>query len=125
MEDTIVGLLLKNGAFGILAGVILWLYIQERRLTTEYTKHSMEQQVSETKAKVRLTHILEDLVETVEAVGENSRKDMGVCQSRVGELISDVRKVLEDEKLERAKEEGRREVTAKIRMPRGGEDEPR
>ena len=125
MED-LLGLLLKNGAFGILAAAGFYLYLRERKIVQDTSQHDQAQQVAETKAKVRLTHTLEDLVETVQAVGANSKNDMGVCQGRVGVLIDDVRSLLDDLRIERAREEGRKEVTDRIILPtEGGKHEPR
>jgi hypothetical protein len=62
----------------------------------------------------------------VQAVGANSKTDMGLCQGRVEVLIGEVRTFLNELQIERAKEEGRREVTDRITMPdKGGGHEPR
>jgi len=121
-----LGQLLEYGVVGILAATGFYLYLRERKIVADYAKRDREHQVAETKAKMKYMHTLEDLVETVKAVGENSKADMNVCQGRVGVLINEVRSFLDDLKIERAKEEGRREVTDRFTLPpKGGEHEPR
>jgi hypothetical protein len=121
-----LGQLLEYGVVGVLAAVGFYLYLRERKVVAENTKHDKAQQVSETKAKVKITNTLEDLVETVKAVGVNSKTDMGVCQGRVEVLIGEVRALLHEIELDRAKEEGRREITDRFTLPpKGGGHEPR
>lgn len=120
--DPVVALLLKNGVFGILAGIGFYLYFQERKTNRENSKSYLQQQVADTAAKTKLTVALEDLAVTVDALGQNARTDIAACKANVKNMIEIVRQHLQAEELERAKEEGRREVTGKFKLPIGEDD---
>jgi hypothetical protein len=120
--DPVVALLLKNGVFGILAGIGFYLYFQERKTNRENSKAYLQQQVSDTASKTKLTVALEDLAVTVDALGQNARTDIAGCKANVGEMIKIVRRHLQAEELERAKEEARREVTGRFKLPIGEDD---
>lgn len=114
--DPVVTLLLKNGVFGILAGVGFYLYFRERKANTDYAQLQLQQQVADTAAKTKLTVALEDLAETIEAVGVNTKSDISGCRATCQEMISYVREQI-------AKEDGRREVTGRFRLPSGEDHE--
>lgn len=114
--DPVVGLLLKNGAFGLLAGVGFYLYLHERKANSDYAAKYLEHQVADTAAKTKLAVTLEDLAETVEALGVNASSDIAGCKEVCGNMIVQMRE-------QRAKEDGRREITGRYRLPVGGDDE--
>ena len=121
--DPVVALLLKNGAFGIIGGIGFYLYFRERKINQEYAQTYLNHQVSDTKAKTKLTVALEDLAVTVDTIGKNAQTDIQVCQKHVNEAMNVILTYIEDEKLEKAREEGRKEVTGRFRVPTGDKDE--
>lgn len=123
--DPVVGLLLKNGVFGILAGVGFYLYFKERKINQEYAKTYLEHQVADTAAKIRLTNALEDLATTLEAAESNTKSNLDTCRQHNEKVLQRFQQYLDDKRLEGAREEGRREVTGRFRMPEGGNHEPR
>jgi len=74
--DPVVALLLKNGVFGILAGVILYLYIRERKINHENNRSVLKQSVEDAAAKTRLALALEDLVVTVSTQESNMKAEL-------------------------------------------------
>lgn len=121
--DPIVSLLLKNGVFGLLAGVGFYLYFSERKDNRDNAKAYLQQQIADTAAKANLTSALEDLVVTVEALGKNSKDDITGCKTTVGSMIHVVREHLQVLQIERAKEEGRREMSVRCLVPTDERDE--
>ena len=120
--DPVITLLLKNGVFGILAGVGFYLYFHERKVNRENANEYLKHQVADTAAKTKLTVALEDLAVTVEALGKNSQSDISKCRAHVSEMIGVIKTHIQESEIERAREEGRREVTGRIRIPVGVDD---
>jgi hypothetical protein len=121
--DPVVALLLKNGVFGILAGVGFYLYFHERKINRDNAKEYLQHQVADTAAKTKLTVALEDLAVTVDVLGQNARADISGCKANVDDMIKIVRRHLHADELERAKEEGRKEVTGRFKLPIGENDD--
>ena len=119
--DPVVALL-KNGVFGILAGVGFYLYFHERKINRENSKEYLKHQVADTASKTKLTVALEDLAVTVDALGQNARTDIADCKTNVSSMIDIIRQRLQADEIERAKEEGRREVTGRYKLPIGEDD---
>lgn len=109
--DPVVALLLKNGVFGIVAGIGFYLYFRERKLNQEYAQTYLNHQVEDTKAKAKLTTALEDVAQTVQALGAQSRNDIAGCKANVDRALDRIDKYIEEQKVKRAREEGRREAT--------------
>lgn len=122
--DPVISLLLKNGVFGILAGVGLYLYFKERKINQEYAKTYLEHQVADTAAKIKLTSALEDLATTLEVVEKNTKADLSQCRKHSTDVLKQFQQYIDDRRLEGAREEGRREVTGRFRMPNGDNHEP-
>jgi hypothetical protein len=123
--DPIVALLLKNGVFGILAGVGFYLFFKERKVSQDYAKSYLEHQVADTAAKIKLTGALEDLATTLEAVENHAKSDLSACRKHNAEVLRHFQQYVDEKRLETAREEGRREVTGKFKLPLGDDDESR
>lgn len=109
--DPIVSLFLKHGILGILAGVGFYLFFMERKETRRLTEEKeatgktyLDAMIADTAAKTKLLGSLDDLTNTVESFW----KQADAVWTREAE--------------ERAKEEGRREVTGRFRLPPEGDD---
>ena len=130
--DPVVELLLKNGVFGIIAGIGFYLFFREQRkyqeLVTEYIKEHLRIINGSTAQSQTMTKAMEDLAETVEGMTEKLLSDINGCKTHVTHAMTEINKRFEEEKVERAKkegiEEGRREVTGRFKSPYGGKDEP-
>ncbi len=118
--DPVVGLLLKNGVFGILAGVGFYLYFKERKINQEYAEIYLKHQVADTAAKVKLTSALEDLATTLEMVEKNTKADLSQCRKYNTDVLKQFQQYIDDRRLEGAREEGRREVTGRFLVSNGG-----
>jgi hypothetical protein len=123
--DPVVALLLKNGVFGILAGIGFYLYFKERKINQEYAKSYLDHQVADTAAKTKLTVALEDLATTLEAVETHAKTDLSACRKHSAEVLRYFQQYVEENRLEKAREEGRREVTGRFKLPTGDDDESR
>jgi len=121
--DPVVALLLKNGVFGILAGVSLYLYVKERKLNLENAQMYLNHQVADTAAKIKLTGALEDLATTIEAIEKNAKADMAGCKKFNAGVLNQFQTYVAEQRLEGAREEGRREVTGRFTLPQGDDDE--
>ena len=73
--DPIVALLLKNGVFGILAGVGFYLFFKERKLNQTDAQTYLRQQIADTAIKTKLAAALEDLAATVEVARTDAHED--------------------------------------------------
>lgn len=96
---SIITLLLKNGVFGILAGIGFYLYFKERKISQKYTETYLEHQVADTAAKVKLTTTLEAFATTLETTEKY------------------IKKYIEEQRLKTAREEGRRETLEDHHVP--------
>lgn len=123
--------LAEFGIMGLFASFMAWLYLHERRNSKEATKAVrvvLEEEAKRREAELRIrfgyTHAIENLNQTVRALGEESNSQIDSCQAHSQRMLSAVEEFLEEEKLRRAREEGRedgiREATGKIRLPPGG-----
>ncbi|MGD9209156.1 MAG: hypothetical protein PVI90_00195 [Desulfobacteraceae bacterium] len=108
--DPIIALLLKNGAFGILAGIGFYLYLKERKINQEYAETFLKHLVSDAVAKTKLTNALEDLATTIETVEKHTKTRLKIMQT-----------YMDEQRLKAAREEGRRE--AHTNTPSGGSDD--
>jgi len=102
------------GAVGLLAGVCLLLFMRERKESSKYTKKFWEHQAADAAAKNKLANTLENLADTVEALGTNSKSDIAGCRRICTDMIGHVREQM-------ARESGRREVTDRIHLGDGHE----
>lgn len=125
--DPIVDVLLKNGVMGLLAGVGFYLFFRQLRLTEKMQEQNLQQQVSDTAAKVKLTTSVEDLAETVRFIGDQNSAGMTKCQENVNGRFEKIGGMMDELRQEKAKEEGRREATnPRMRIPkRGASDDSR
>lgn len=108
--DPLVSLFLKQGILGILAGIGFYLFFLERKEVHRLLKEKdetgktyLDAMISDTAAKTKLVVALNDLTETVDLFWNQAKH------------------VWEKEAEQRAKDEGRREVTGKYRLPPTGE----
>lgn len=90
--DPLVTLLLKNGAFGILAGIGFYLYFKERKISQKYTEKYLEQQIASTASQFEVTKALEAIATT----------------------IGPIRQYIDEQRLVAAREEGRREAIRQL-----------
>lgn len=93
--DPLVALLLKNGAFGILAGASFYLYFKERKISQKYTEKYLEQQISSTASQFEFTKALE----------------------AIATAIIPIRQYIDEQRLKAAREEGRREAIQQQAIP--------
>jgi hypothetical protein len=122
--DPIVDVLLKNGVMGLLAGVGFYLFFRQLRLTEKMQEQNLQQQVSDTAAKVKLTTAVEDLAETIRVIGDQNANGMKGCQTNVNGRFEKIDTYMVELRQELAKEEGRREATnPRIRVPKKGASE--
>lgn len=120
--DPLVELILKQGVLGILAGVGFYLFIRQLRTTEKLMDSSLQEHIADTAAKTKLTTTLEDLAETIKLIGDQTSTRMTTCQNHVTEAMHKVHTFMDEERRERAKEEGRREATnPHFRIPNGEE----
>jgi|MudIll2142460700_1097286.scaffolds.fasta_scaffold00003_125 hypothetical protein len=118
--DPIVDLLLKNGVLGLLAGVGFYLFFRQLKITEKLMDQTLQNQVTDTAAKTKLTTALEDLAETIKLIGDQTGNRMTTCQQHVSEAMLKVQAFIDEEHKARAKEEGRREATnPRFRIPTG------
>lgn len=110
--DPIIALLLKNGAFGILAGVGFCLYFKERKINQNYAETYLKHQMADTAAKINLASALENLATTIEAVEKNTKVRLRYMQ-----------KYIDKQRLRDAREEGRREGDRQLGTPVEDEDD--
>jgi hypothetical protein len=121
--DSIISALLKNGAFGIMAAVFIYLLVKlwkdYRQTTREYVQH----QIEDTAAMHKLTSALENVADTVDALEARSLDEFSSCRSHVQGMTTKLDDYITAERLERAKEEGRREATnPRFKLPTGEND---
>jgi ERCC4-type nuclease len=116
--DKLTDVLLQHGPFALVALIfgialkIMWTrYVSLFEGFTQFMLKDAE-------AKSKLADALEDMVESMEAYGKVSSK-MNECKLTSGKSLEKIESLLEDQRLYWAKEEGRREVTAKIVLPKG------
>lgn len=126
--DPLVGLLLKNGVFGILAGVGFYLYFRERKINFENNKAILKQSVEDAAAKTRLAIALEDLVVTVGTLEKNSKEDLTKqreqCRQDLGKMYDILRKHAVDEQIKEARADERRRTLSDPFIKTGEEDDP-
>ena len=79
--------------------------------------------VEDTRTKAKLTEALEDVAVAVEALGVKMGDDVGGCREQNRELSSKIAEYIRVQELERAKEEGRREITGRFRLSGTGDEE--
>lgn len=96
--DPVIALLLKNGAFGILAGIGFYLYFKERKISQNYAEVYLKHQITDTAAKINLASALENLATTIEDTEKNTKTRLRYMQ-----------KYIDEQRLRYAREEGRRE----------------
>lgn len=81
-----------------------------------------EYMAKDTLIKDKLAGTIEDVVAAVD-VYKNMSDKISSCSARTGESLGKLDAYIEDQRLERAREDGRREVTAKIVVKNGGHGE--
>jgi len=127
--DPIVSLLLKNGVFGILAGVGFYLYFRERKINFDNGNAHLKQSVEDAAAKTRLAIALEDLAVTVETLGANAQVDLEKLQTRCQAELRKMNEALNEravrERIKEARADERRRTLSDPFIKTGeGEDEP-
>lgn len=108
--DPVVALFFKHGIVGILAGVGFYLFFMERKETRRLiqeqetkSKTYLDAMIADTAAKTTLLDALNDLTKSVESFWHQAETNWN------------------REATERAKEEGRREVTGRFLLPPTGD----
>lgn len=89
MESSILDILLKNGALGILAGVFLYLYLKERKANLEATKNFLAMQKDTVKAQLQLSHDLADLTKAVDSIDRHARDDRAELKNLVEQTATE------------------------------------
>ena len=123
--------LAELGVMGLFAGFMGWLYLHERKISRQATliyqkflQGEAKRREAEIKVRFGYTRAIENLNQTVMALGEESSSRKDTCQMHSRRLIDEIEKFLEESKLKRAHEEGReagvRESTGQTRLPPGG-----
>lgn len=124
--DPLVDILLKHGVLGLLAGVGFYLFFRQLKITEKLMDQTLQNQITDTAAKTKLTTALEDLAETIKLIGDQTSNRMTTCQQHVSEAMLKVQTFIDEEHKARAKEEGRREATnPRFRIPTGEDNDPR
>lgn len=124
--DKLLDILVKNGPFAIMCGILLYLLARVLKRFDELSKDLLQSQIADTAAKSKLTDALEDAVVTVKALEDNANKDRNSCRSKVGDMIARFDSYLSERELEKAREEGRREATdPRFKIPLGEGDDKR
>lgn len=122
--DPIVSILLKQGVVGLLAGLGFYLFIRQLKLTEKLQEQNLDHLVADTAAKTKLTTTLEDLAETVKLLGDRNESGMTGCQTNVNDAMEHIQGFIDEQRRERAKDEGRREATnPRFRIPKGDSDD--
>jgi hypothetical protein len=126
--DPLVGLLLKNGVFGILAGVGFYLYFRERKINFDNNKAVLKQSVEDAAAKTRLAIALEDLVITVGTLEKNSKDDLTKqreqCKEDLGKMCDIINDHTVNERIKEARADERRRTLSSPSIRTGEDDDP-
>lgn len=118
-------ILAQHGPFAVIAGGLIYLFVLVWKRFNELFQQQHDALVEDTKSKGKLTQALEDNTAAIEALGDRVSADVGACKAMSADMRKVIGKYLNDQQLERAKEEGRREATnPRIRIPGGENDAP-
>lgn len=99
----------------------MYLFILVWKRYSEVFQRQHDAMVEDTKAKAKLTEALEDVAASVEALGVQTGADVGACKSTTGEMLQKLDRYIRNRELEQAREEARREVTGRFKLPEGEE----
>jgi hypothetical protein len=100
----VLKVLAQHGPFAIISGGLIYLFVIVWKRFNEFFQQQHDALLEDTKTKAKLTEALEDVAASVETLGVQ------------------VNEYIQDRKMEQAKEEGRREVTGRFKIPPGGEE---
>jgi len=117
--DKILEILAQHGPFAVIAGGLVYLFVLVWKRYNEIFQQQHDALVEDTKSKSKLTEALEDLAASVEVLGDRASDDIGGCKAQTQEMMKLIHGHLEEQRLEKAKEEGRREVTGRFKLPEG------
>jgi hypothetical protein len=118
----ILVILAKHGPFAVISGGLIYLFVLVWKRFNELFQQQHDALLEDTKAKAKLTEALEDTAASVEALGVQTGTDVAACKAVSAEMIKKVDDYIHERKLEQAKEEARREVTGRFKLPPGGEE---
>jgi hypothetical protein len=111
MIESFLKILAGYGPVGIISAVFLYLHLRERVTNVEMLNKLVNLLISDTASKVKMADALEDLNEMITSLEVDSRSEHIGCRSTVDTMISTVKNYLEEIRVDRAREEGRREAT--------------
>lgn len=109
--ESIIKYLAPHGPFALIAGGLIWLLIILWRRFDDILQRQHDALVEDTKMKGNLTKALEDVVESIETVGCTTNTEVLGCKQSNIDLTKKIESYLDRQRLERAKEAGRREAT--------------
>lgn len=118
----ILKILAQHGPFAVISGGLIYLFVLVWKRFNDMFQQQHDALLEETKSKGKLTEALEDVAASVEALGVQTGTDVAACKATASEMIKKVDDYINERKLEQAKEEARREVTGRFKLPVGGEE---
>lgn len=118
----VLKILAQHGPFAIISGGLIYLFVLVWKRYSDLFKQQHDALLENTQIKAKLAEALEDVAESVEALGERAREDIVACRSASQELVRKIEDDIQNRKLEQAKEEARREITGRFKLPPGGEE---
>lgn len=114
-------ILAQHGPFAVISGGLIYLFVLVWKRFNELFQQQHDALLEDTKSKAKLTEALEDMAASVETLGVQTGTDVSACRTTASEMIKKIDAYIQDRKLEQAKEDARREVTGRFRLP-GGEE---
>lgn len=120
--DKVIQVLSQHGPFAVIAGGLVYLFVLVWKRYNDVFQRQHDAMVEDTKMKGKLTEALEDVASSVEALGTQMGGDVKDCKSQNRAVLQKFGEYIRMRELELAREEARREVTDRIRIPSVGED---
>ncbi len=121
--EKMLELLAQHGPFALLSGGLIYLFsLLWKRYHGMYgEQHTLF--LENTKTLGRLTDALEDVVVSVQVQGDVAERSAAECKAATQKLLDKLTTHLEECRIEKAREEGRRSVTDPhgVPIPRGEE----
>jgi hypothetical protein len=117
-------ILSQHGPFALISGGLLYLFAMLWKRYQESYKEQLQVIVSHTAATNKLTSALEDVVASVQIQGEEFGRSAQDSRAMMERLLNKVEEHLEECKLEKAREEGRRSITNPHGVPIHRGEEP-
>jgi hypothetical protein len=114
----------QHGPLAVISGGLVWLFVLVWKRVDELFQQQHDALLEETKAKGKLAEALEDVASSVDALGVQTGDDVKDCKAKAAVMIGKFDAYIQDRRVAQAKEEGRREVTGRYRIPEEKKDEP-